>query len=60
MKLFENNPTYKGVRLIKKLNEKHCDPEKVPKIKVKYTSQVFSHTVGINMGFLAGEYNNYG
>lgn len=58
LKLYENNPTYKGIRLIKKLTKNHCDPNKIPKMKVKHASQIFSHTVGVNMGFLAGKFIN--
>ncbi|XP_045506305.1 uncharacterized protein LOC123702575 [Colias croceus] len=53
IKLFECNPTYKGVSLIKNLSESHCNPNKIPKMKVKFAAQIFSHTVGWNMGFLA-------
>lgn len=39
LKLYENNPTYKGIRLIKKLTKNHCDPNKIPKMKVKHAFQ---------------------
>ncbi|CAH2088734.1 unnamed protein product [Euphydryas editha] len=51
--LYENSPTYKGLKLIKKLTENHCNKDKIPKMKVKYASQLFSQTVGKTMGYLA-------
>lgn len=53
--LYENNPAYKGLKLIKNLTENHCHQEKIPKMKVKYASQLFSQTVGKTMGYLAGK-----
>ncbi|KAG7298322.1 hypothetical protein JYU34_017922 [Plutella xylostella] len=53
--LYKNNPTYKGIKIIKKLTENHCNPEKIPKMKVKFASQIFSNTVGLNMGYLADQ-----
>lgn len=55
MQLYENNPTYKGLKMIKNLTENHCNKEKIPKMKVKYASQLFSQTVGKTMGYLAGK-----
>lgn len=55
MQLYENNPTYKGLRIIKNLTENHCNKDKIPKMKVKYASQLFSQTVGKTMGYLAGK-----
>lgn len=52
--LFDENPGYKGVRLIPKLTENHVNPAKLNKMKVKYASQIFSRTVASNMGYLAG------
>ncbi|CAH0731378.1 unnamed protein product, partial [Brenthis ino] len=37
----------------KKITEYHCNPNKIPKINVKFASQIFSQTVGVNMGYLA-------
>ena len=54
-KLYENNPTYKGLKIIKNLTENHCNKEKIPKMKVKFASQLFSQTVGKTMGYLAGK-----
>ncbi|CAG4948422.1 unnamed protein product [Colias eurytheme] len=51
--LYENNPTYKGLKIIKNLTEYHCDKNKILKMKVKYASQLFSQTVGKTMGYLA-------
>lgn len=53
--LYVNNPTYQGLKLIKNLTENHCNKEKIPKMKVKYASQLFSQTVGKTMGYLAGK-----
>ncbi|KAI5635915.1 transposase protein domain-containing protein [Phthorimaea operculella] len=49
----QENPGYKGIRLVPKLTDAHCIPSKIPKMKVKYASQVFSQTVGSTMGYLA-------
>lgn len=53
--LHEENPAYKGIKLIKNLTEAHVDPKKIPKMKVKMATQIFSKTVATNMGYLAGE-----
>lgn len=53
--LHNENPGYKGIRLVPKLTDYHCNASKIPKQKVKYATQVFSKTVGSNMGYLAGE-----
>ncbi|CAH0717089.1 unnamed protein product, partial [Brenthis ino] len=50
---YENVPTYKGIKLVKKNTEYHCNPNKIPKMKGKFASQIFSQTVGVNMGYLA-------
>lgn len=55
--LYKENPGYKGIRLMPKLTESHCDPTKVPRMKVKYATQLFSQTVASNMGYLAGKNN---
>ncbi|MBQ7586065.1 MAG: hypothetical protein IJU40_07445, partial [Desulfovibrionaceae bacterium] len=55
IKLHEENPSYKGIRLIKNLTEAHIDPKKIPKMKVKMATQIFSQTVATSMGYLAGE-----
>lgn len=52
--LLNENPGYKGVRLIPKLTEYHVNPLKMNKQKVKLASQIFSRTVASNMGYLAG------
>ncbi|XP_026744726.1 uncharacterized protein LOC113506066 [Trichoplusia ni] len=51
--LYDENPGYKGVRLIPKLTENHVNPDKINKMKVKFASQIFSRTVASNMGYLA-------
>lgn len=56
---YENVPTYKGIKLVKKITEYHCNPQKIPKMKVKFASQIFSQTVGVNMGYLAGEFPKF-
>lgn len=61
--LYDENPGYKGFRLIPKLTESHINPEKLNKMKVKLASQIFSRTVASNMGYLAGNslliYNSF-
>ncbi|CAB3222553.1 unnamed protein product [Arctia plantaginis] len=53
MLLHKENPGYKGIRLVPKLTDAHCDPNKIPKMKVKFATQLFSQTVASNMGYLA-------
>ena len=55
MQLYQHNPTYKGLKIIKDLTENHCNKDKIPKMKVKYAAQLFSQTVGKTMGYLAGK-----
>lgn len=52
--LHKENPGYKGIRLVPKLTDLHCVPTKIPRMKVKYATQLFSQTVASNMGYLAG------
>lgn len=54
--LYNENPGFRGIRLVPKLTEYHCIPSKIPKMKVKYATQVFSQTVATNMGYLAGKH----
>lgn len=54
--MYEENPAYKGIRLIKNLTEAHVNPKKIRKMKVKFATQIFSRTVATNMGYLAGKY----
>lgn len=54
--LYKKGPGYKGVRLIRKLSARHVIPGLIPKMKVKYCTQVFSRTVSVAMGFTAGTY----
>ncbi|XP_041968614.1 uncharacterized protein LOC121725650 isoform X1 [Aricia agestis] len=51
--LHQENPGYKGIRLVPKLTDSHCIPSKIPKMKVKFATQLFSQTVASNMGYLA-------
>ncbi|XP_076247801.1 uncharacterized protein LOC143187475 [Calliopsis andreniformis] len=39
--------------MMKRLTNEHVVPEKIPKMKVKYASQVFSETVASHIGFLS-------
>jgi DNA transposase THAP9 len=55
IQLYDENPSYKGIRLIKNLTEIHVNPRKICKMKVKYATQVFSTSVATNMGYLAGK-----
>lgn len=55
MALHKENPGYKGIRLVPKLTDAHCDPSKIPRMKVKNATQLFSQTVASNMGYLAGK-----
>lgn len=52
--LYKEDPTYQGIKLMPKLMEKHVMPEKITKMKVKNATQVFSRSVAVNMGYLAG------
>lgn len=53
--LHKENPGYRGIRLLPKLTDSHCDPSKIPRMKVKYATQLFSQTVASNMGYFAGK-----
>lgn len=55
--LHNENPGYKGIRLVPKLTDSHCIPSKIPKMKVKFATQLFSQTVASNMGYLAGKWS---
>lgn len=52
--LHRENPGYRGIRLVPKLTDNHVIPNKINKMKVKFATQIFSQTVGMNMGYLAG------
>lgn len=54
VQLYTRSPGYKGVRLVPKLTAYHVMPRLIPKMKVKHCTQVFSRTVGVTMGFMAG------
>lgn len=51
IKLFQEDPGYKGIRLLKNLTEDHINPEKC-KMKVKFATQIFSQRVASTMGYL--------
>lgn len=55
-KLFERPPNYKGSKLLPKLTSQHVMPNHIPKMRVKHCAQVFSHSVGTALGFMAGMY----
>lgn len=52
--LYKDGPGFKGLRLVPKLTARHVIPNLIPKMKVKYATQVFSKTVSVAMGFTAG------
>ncbi|XP_063824571.1 uncharacterized protein LOC135077445 isoform X1 [Ostrinia nubilalis] len=52
--LYKKGPSYKGMRLIPKLTARHVIPNLIPKMKVKYCTELFSKTVSVAMGFTAG------
>lgn len=58
-RLYEKDPAYRGIRLVKKLSEQHINPSKFQKMKVKFATQVFSQRVASTMGFLAGNWFFY-
>ncbi|XP_045496719.1 uncharacterized protein LOC123695064 [Colias croceus] len=51
--LYNRAPGYKGVRLVPKLTAQHVLPDKIPKMRVKHCTQVFSKSVGVAIGFMA-------
>lgn len=55
VELYKQDPAYKGIRLVNKLTDRHINPDKFQKIKVKYATQVLSQKVAVTMGFLAGK-----
>lgn len=57
LKLYRRAPGYNGVRIVSKLTAQHVEPAKIPKMKVKFCTQVFSKSVGVALGFMAGKYN---
>ena len=52
--LYKRGPGYKGVRMVPKLTARHVIKPLIPKMKVKYATQIFSKTVSVAMGFTAG------
>lgn len=57
--LYKRAPRYKGLRLVPKLTARHVIPKLIPKMRVKYCTQVFSRTVSVAMGFIAGKHIKY-
>lgn len=55
IKLYEENPGFKGLRFLPKLTENHIIPGKIKKMKVLCATQVFSANVALCMGYFAGE-----
>lgn len=55
IKLHEENPSFMGLRMLPKLTDQHILPDKIKKMKVKCATQVFSKSVAVAMGYLAGE-----
>lgn len=53
--LFNKSPGYQGVKLVPKLTAHHVMPELIPKMRVKHCTQVFSKSVGVALGFMAGK-----
>lgn len=52
--LYKRGPKYRGVKLMTKLTAEHVYPQLIPKMRVKHCTQVFSNTVGLTMGYMAG------
>lgn len=52
--LYQRNPNYSGYRLVPKLTAHHVLPNLIPKMRVKHCTQVFSRSVGVTMGYMAG------
>lgn len=53
--LYNRCPGYKGVKLVPKLTAHHVLPALIPKMRVKHCTQVFSQSVGVALGFMAGK-----
>ncbi|CAK1584670.1 unnamed protein product, partial [Parnassius mnemosyne] len=51
--LFKRSPSFWGVKLAHKLTAQHVVPSMIPKMRVKYCTQVFSTSVGVTLGCLA-------
>lgn len=56
--LFQKSPGYQGVKLVPKLTAQHVLPALIPKMRVKHCTQVFSKSVGVALGFMAGNETN--
>lgn len=52
--LYNRCPGYKGVKLVPKLTSHHVVPALIPKMRVKHCTQVFSKSVGVALGCMAG------
>ncbi|KAG6438721.1 hypothetical protein O3G_MSEX000173 [Manduca sexta] len=51
--LFHRSPKFRGIKLVHKLTALHVVPSMIPKMRVKYCTQVFSKTVGVALGCMA-------
>lgn len=58
MELQKENPAFMGLRMLPKLTDAHVLPNKIKKMKVKCATQVFSRSVAVAMGYLAGEFHD--
>lgn len=54
--LYKRGPRYKGVKVGHKLSIQHVFPNRIPKMKVKHCTQVFSEKVGTALGYMAGTF----
>lgn len=52
--LFQRGPSYRGIKLLHKLTAEHVVPSMIPKMRVKHCTQVFSKSVGVTLGSMAG------
>lgn len=59
IELYKRGPRYRGVRLLHKLTIQHVFPNRIPKMKVKNCTQVFSQKVGTALGYMAGMFPYY-
>lgn len=45
--IYEADKTYKELRLLDKITEEHINPETIPKMRVKFATQVLSHSMAV-------------
>lgn len=55
VQLYQADSTIPVTKMLPRLSDRHVIPEKIPKMKVKCATQVFSHRVSAVMIFLASE-----